>query len=293
MGLGGELGGHHHVLGQRNAAAARFDLPLDLAGGVEHVRLVQGFADLVAGRGEEGVGDAAADDQLVGDIGQAVEQLQLGRDLGAADNHRQRLLRVLEGLAQGVQLGRQQRAGAGHRRELGHTMGGGLGAVGGAEGVHDVDVAQRRHLLRQRLVVFLLALEEAGVFAQHDLAGRQLHAVDPVAHQRHHLAQVLRQPCGDQGQGLLGIELAGLGAAQVRGDQHRGAALQRQLQGRQGGAQARVRADLAGVDRHIEVLADQQALAGEIEVGHAEDGHGEAPGADLIRGVKKRDGNRS
>src|SRR4051794_26395667 len=28
------------------------------------------------------------------------------------------------------------------------------------------------------------------------------------------------------------------------------------------------------LDRHVEVLADQHALAGEIEVGHAEDGHG-------------------
>jgi hypothetical protein len=60
-------------------------------------------------------------------------------------------------------------------------VGGGLGAVGGAEGVHDEDVAQGGVLLRRVVDVLLLALVEAAVLQQHDLAGGDLEsAVDPV-----------------------------------------------------------------------------------------------------------------
>ena len=61
--------------------------------------------------------------------------------------------RLLQRLAQRIQFGRQQRAGRGHRREADHAVGGGLGAVRGAEGIHHEDVAQCGVLLRQRLVV--------------------------------------------------------------------------------------------------------------------------------------------
>ena len=101
-------------------------------------------------------------------------------------------------LRDGVDLGRQQRAGAGDRRELRDAVGRGLGAVRGAEGVVHEDVAQRRHLPRQRLVVLLLALVDAAVLQQHHLAGLHRHAVDPVGTQRHvaaqQLAQALRPP---------------------------------------------------------------------------------------------------
>ena len=59
-------------------------------------------------------------------------------------------------------------------------MGAGLGAMRRAEGVHDINVAQRRHAARQGLVVLLLAAVEAHVLAQHDFTGRALHAVQPV-----------------------------------------------------------------------------------------------------------------
>ena len=52
-------------------------------------------------------------------------------------------------LAQGIELGGQQRAGAGDRREFRDTVGGRLGAMRGAERVVDIDVAQRGHFSGQ------------------------------------------------------------------------------------------------------------------------------------------------
>ena len=50
------------------------------------------------------------------------------------------------------------------------AVGARLGAVRRAEGVHHEDVAERRHLLRELVLVLLLALVEAHVLEQHDLA---------------------------------------------------------------------------------------------------------------------------
>jgi hypothetical protein len=116
---------------------------------------------------------------------------QLGRHLGAADDGHHRPRRVGQRLVQGFEFLGHQQAGAGRRRELGDAVGRGLGAVGGAEGVHDEEVAQRGVFLRRGFDVLLLALVEAAVLQQHDFAGGDIEsAVDPVAHQAHRLAQL-------------------------------------------------------------------------------------------------------
>jgi hypothetical protein len=181
-----------------------------------------------------------------------------------------------QGLGDGVDLGRQQRPGAGGLRVLGDAVGGGLGAVRGAEGVVHEDVAQLRHLLRQLGLVLLLALVQAAVLQQHHLAGLDGHAVDPVGLQAHRTAEQLGHARRHRGQRVLRLELALGGAAQVRGDHHRRAGLQALADGRQRGADAGVLGDVAGVVlRHVEVGADEDALTLELasgdQVGEAED----------------------
>src|SRR6202007_1264058 len=62
---GGELAADHHIARQRNLRAARLRLVEPPPRHVQHVLLVQRAADGHAGGGEEGVGDATADDQLI------------------------------------------------------------------------------------------------------------------------------------------------------------------------------------------------------------------------------------
>ena len=67
---------------------------------------------------------------------------------------------------------------------LRHTVRARLRAMRGTERVHHVDIAERRHLARQLLIVLFLALVEAHVLEQHDLARGDVDAVQPIAFQR-------------------------------------------------------------------------------------------------------------
>ena len=234
--------------------------------GVEQVRLAQRLADAVAHRGDEGVGDAAADDQLVDLADQVVQQCQLGRDLGAGDDRQQRARRLLQRLAQRVELGHQQRAGRGDRGEPDHAVGGGLGAVRGAERVHHEDVAQRGVLLRQRLVVLALADVHAAVLQQHHLARRDLDAVDQVvappaaprwpslliSHSGHRRQRVDFAPTG--------LPSAGPGATSP--SPPRPAPAPARIVGRAASRRWSEVIVAVLVDRHVQILADQHALAG-------------------------------
>ena len=133
----------------------------------DEVGLDQRLADVAVRRQDERVGDAAADDQRVDLGGERLQHRELGRDLRSADDRDERPRRVRERLAERVELGRHQRAGAGDRRVLRDAVRRRLGAVRGAERVVDVDVAEPRHLPRERVVVLLLARVEAAVLEQH------------------------------------------------------------------------------------------------------------------------------
>jgi hypothetical protein len=127
--------------------------------------------------------------------------------------------------------------------------------------VHE-DVAQRGHLAGQFLVVLLLALVEAAVLQQHHFAGGHLHAIDPVRHETHRLAQQFGQACGHGGERVLGLEFTLGRAAQVAGHHHGGASVQRQADAGHAGADAGVFGDVAGVVlRHVQVGTDEHALA--------------------------------
>src|SRR3569623_1367277 len=87
----------YHVARYRDVAATRTRLVGELAGLRDHIIFAQRFADLVAGRGDEGVRDAAADDQLIDDFRQRFQHREFGRDFRAADDCDQRPLGIFEG----------------------------------------------------------------------------------------------------------------------------------------------------------------------------------------------------
>ena len=183
-----------------------------------------------------------------------------------------------ERLAQRVELGGEQRAGAGDRCEARNAVRRRLGAVRGAEGVVRVDVAELRHLLRELVAVLLLALVHAAVLEQHHLPGLQRRvpraAVDPVADQRHRYAEQLGQALADRRERVLRLPLAFVRAAEMRRDHHRGAAPERVPDRGYGRPDARVVGDVAGVVlRHVQVGADEHALAADVEIGEALEFH--------------------
>jgi hypothetical protein len=60
-------------------------------------------------------------------------------------------------------------------------------------------------------------------------------------------------------------------------DHHFGARLGGMLDGGHGGGDTGIGGDLAVLDGHVQVGADQHALAGEIEVGEFYEGHAKTP----------------
>src|SRR5205085_9463021 len=94
-------------------------------------------------------------------------------------------------------------------------------------------------------------------------------AVYPVDNQRHLAPEQLGEAPGDRRERVLGLELALGGTAEVRGDHHRCALLERVLDRRHRGADAGVVGDPRVLDRHVEIRADEYPLAAQVHVGHA------------------------
>ena len=204
---------------------------------------------------------------------------KLGRHLGPRHDGHQRALGLCQRLGDGVDLSSQQGAGAGDRRVLGDAIGRTFGSVGRTKSVIHKDVAQGRQLARQRFGVFLLADIDAAVFQQHHLARLDLYAVDPIGQQRHLAPQQACQARGHRRQGVFGFEGPFDRAPQVTGHHNGRPSVQRHLDARHRGTDARVLGNGSlAVQRHIQVGTDENALATDkalgAQIGKAKNVHG-------------------
>ena len=109
----------------------------------------QRLADADALRVQKRIGHAAADHEGVDLADQIAQEVELGRDLGAADHRDDRPGRRFERLAERLELGLHGAAGIG-RQLVAETFGRGMGAMGGRKGVVDLDVAEPGELRRRR-----------------------------------------------------------------------------------------------------------------------------------------------
>ena len=222
--------------------------------------------------GKEGVDHPAADQQRVGLGEQVGDDAELVRDLRATQDDHVGPLGLVGRLPQRLDLVEHQEAGR-VRQAKRHVVDRRLLAVHHAETVGDERVGQRGELVGQRaalgLVLGGLTCVEADVLQQRDLAvgqardGRLGGLAHDVGRQCHGPAEQLAQPRGDRRQGVLRVRLA-LRAAQVRGDDNAGAGVEQAGQGRQRGADAPVVGDGGAVQRHVEVGADEHALAAQV-----------------------------
>ncbi len=148
-------------------------------------------------------------------------------------------------------------------------LGRSVGAVGGREGVVDVHIAELGQLGGEGGVVLLLAGVEAQVLQQQHAAVGQLgyglgrRIADAVGSEGHRRAQHLGQGFDHRLQAHGRHDLA-LGPVEVGQQHHLGALAAQGLDGGDDGAQAGVVADAAILHRHVEVDADQNALARQV-----------------------------
>ena len=235
------------------------------------VGLGQRLADLHAFGQQEGVGHGAADDQPV-DLGHEMgEHVDLARHLGAADHGGRRALGLLQHAHQRVDLLHQQRPGIG-RQQPRNRVGGGVRAMRRRERVVDEQVAERGQPLGELGVVLLLALVEAQVLEHGDLPGQQRsdralrRLADAVGREDDGMAEQLAQLVRHGLQAELGIGAA-LGPAEMRDHDDARAASGQVLQARDEPLEPRRVGDLAVRHGHVEIGADDDALALQIEPG--------------------------
>ncbi len=270
VGMRLELLGDGRVDRQDDAALGPVGVRQDLARRVGHVLLAQRLADGLALREQEGVGHAAADDQDVDLVDQVAEQLELGGDLRAADDGRDRTLRIAERDRERLELRLHGAAGKG-RQLVGDALGRGVGAVGGGEGVVDVEVAELGEAFDDRRVVLFLALVEAGVLEQQDVAvlhfgdGGGGDVADAVGRKADRTADDLGDGGGDGTQRILLVRAA-LGTAEMREQDHLAALVGDLGDGRGDALDARLVGDLAVLGGNVEVDAQEHALAGDVGV---------------------------
>ena len=253
--------------------------PFEVEGGVEERFFHQRSAHRAPAGLEEGVGHGAADEQGVEAGKQVADDLELARDLGAAEDADERPWRRLEERAEMLQLLRHQQTGGGVRHVAHHADGRGVGPVRGAEGVVGVGVARRRQRGRERGVVGLFAGVEAEVLEQHHAAATGLgergghRLADRVGREDDRAAEQFRQARRYRPQRERWIR-GPLRPAQMGADDEGRPPVEGEPQGREGGANPGVVADDAVAHGNVEVDAHEQPVPVEIEVVEGSLAHG-------------------
>ena len=277
-GVGVEPVGDDMVARQIEPHAVVVRRPLDAADGVGEGVLDQRSAHRAPARLQERVGHGAADEEGVEAGQEVIDDLELARDLGAAEDADERPRGRGEERPEMLELVHHQQPGRGVGNAARHADGRGVGPVRGPEGVVDVGVARGGQGVRERGVVGLFPGVEAQVLEQHDAGGAGLgqrggHGLaDGVGREDHPAVEKLRQALADGQQGKSGIRGAP-GAAEMRPHDEGRPALEGQPQGREGGADARIVVDDAFADRDVEVDADEEPPAVELDVADGSLGH--------------------
>ena len=174
--------GDHEVHGKIELDVALAQAFAGALGHLEHLGLHEGVADFVAPGLAEGEGHGAAHDDLVHLVLEVLDHADLARHLGPAEDGHEGPHGIGNGLLEIFDLLLHEETGDGDLYVLGDAVGGGVGAVGRAEGVVHVDIGERRKGLGEPLVVLLLLGVEPEVLEQQHVAGP--HALHQMLHVR-------------------------------------------------------------------------------------------------------------
>ena len=271
-GLSREFRGDDRVHGEADGNAGSGGASEDVAGQAQQIVLDEGGAHVNALRLQEGVGHPPAHEEAVEPGQQVVDGGNLGADLGAPDDGGEGAGRGGDERAEVAHLLLQQEAGDGGEVG-GNARGRGVGAVGRAEGVVDVQAREPGEGGGEGVVVGLLLGVEAQVLEERHLArgegsGDVLGGTaDAVLGEGDVLPKKLGQSLSDGREAEIGAALAP-GATEVGTDEHGRAVLGQVADGGERLADAGVVGDGASIKGHVEVGAQEDPLAIDADVAH-------------------------
>ncbi len=256
------------------------------AGDVEFVGFDEGLAGFVALGEAEGVGHGAADEDSVGLFEEAVDDVDLVGDLGAAEDDDEGAGGLVQFVAEELKFSFHEEAGGAGAAALGDdagdAFGGGMSAMGGSEGIIDVEFGALGELGGEGGVVGLFLVVEAGVLEQEDIpvlehAGGLLGLfADTIVGEGDGAAEEVGEGGGDGPEGHGGLAFA-FGPAEVGAEDEAGAAVDEELEGGEGFL------DAGGVGNdHLPVFVlhgdvivdtDKHSLAAHIQVANGQFSH--------------------
>ena len=281
MGVGGEPVGEDVVRGEKELDASLGGFGESGFGDIDLVGFHETLAGGLALRIEEGVGHGAADQKGVGFLEEGVDDLDFVGDFGAADDGDEGAVGLGDGFAEVGELLFHEEAGSGlaaaFANDAGDAFGGGVGTVGGAEGVIDIDIAQVGELFGEVVVVLFFFGMEAKIFEKEGLPGFEV-----VGHFRgdftdaiggeadvffgaEKVIEELAETCGD-GMETQGVDMRAFGTAKMGGKDDPGALAQGEFEGGNGLTEARVVSDATVLEGDVEVDADENAFVAQVEV---------------------------
>ena len=199
---------------------------------------------------------------------EVAEQFQLGGDFRAADNRRDRAGGIVERRADRLQFCLHGASGIG-RQLVCDALGRGMGAMGGREGVVDINVAELCQLRHEGRIVLFLALVEACVLQQQDIAvlhrgdGIRCGFADTVGCESHWLLQMFGEHLRQRCEGVLLVR-AILGAAEMCEQDDLAAAICNVDDGRQDAIDTRCIGDATVFHRHVQIDAHEDAFACDV-----------------------------
>ena len=233
---------------------------------------------------QEGEAHAATDDDGVGFVDKSVDNADLIGYLRAAKDCNERTLGVVEHAAKRLHFTSQQEARV-CRKQCSNAGRGSMSAVGGAERVIHIHIAQLGKHLAEHGIVFLLTLVEAEVFKHNDFAvGKRCNLrLCVIAHgiggKNNGGIDKLSQTSSGRRKRELFLKALARRTAQVAHEHDFSAALYEVFDSRQRRANARVVGHDAVFDGHVEIDTHEHALASDVnaldslDVGHKKTPH--------------------
>lgn len=266
-GVGFELGGADDIGGDVDFVGVVRE---ELSGVSEAIGVEKALPDFVTLGFEEGEGHASADDEVVDFGEEGLDDLDLVSDLRSTEDGDKRALGGVEGSAEVFELFLDEEAGV-CGEMVGDAFGAGVGAVGGAEGIVDIELGEGGELGGEVGIVGFFLGVEANVFEEADLAVFEGvgalgdFGADNIGEKGDVLDEELGQASGDGGESEFGVFLA-FWPSEVAAQDDACALGEEVFDGGEGFGDAAVVGDVAVFDGDIEIASNEDAFAGGVDI---------------------------
>lgn len=272
-----ELVGNNDIGWKKDGLSEFVGLGHNFLGGLNEVVLDKRSSNFVSLGLQEGENHTSTDDDGVALVKKGVKDGDFGGDLGSSNDGGHWLFSVLDGSVKVFEFLGKKESGNGWLKELGDTLGGGVGTVGSSEGIVDVKVEWSGKLFNEFGLVLFFLLVETSVLEHDDISLLSItddlgdFLSDAVSGKGDFLSKKFAHAFGARSKGEL-VLWSILRASQVGADGDDGTLSLQVFDGWDGGADTGIISDGLSVKRNVDIATDQNLLSLQFFIGEVLDG---------------------